>query len=135
MGLATLGFAGGPGLTFRIDPESIDYNVTVHTSVTNTVGGRVIQVLGSSISDVTIRGSIGESHAMGKGKNGAEHDGVSWKMAIDFFQRVQSFQMLQSAGANTPGSSSGKSAFFLKPATFVYSPKGLRFQCYIKAVI
>jgi hypothetical protein len=135
MGLATLGFAGGPGLTFRIDPESIDYNVTVHTSVTNTVGGRVIQVLGTSISDVTIRGSIGESHSMGKGKNGAEHDGVSWKMAIDFFQRIQSFQMLQSAGANTPGSSSGKGSFFLKPATFVYSPKGLRFQCYIKAVI
>lgn len=135
MGLASLGFADGPGLTFRIDPESIDYNVKVHTSVTNTVGGRVIQVLGSHVSDVTIRGSIGESHALGAGKGGAEHDGVSWKMALDFFQRVQAFQMLQSAGANTPGSTTGKGAFFLKPATFVYSPKGLRFQCYIKAII
>jgi len=135
MGLATLGFADGPGLTFRIDPEAIDYNVKVHTSVINTVGGRVIQVLGSSISDVTIRGSIGESHRFGKGRNGAEHDGVSWKMAVDFFQRVQAFQMLQSAGSNVPGSSSGKGNFFLKPATFVYSPKGLRFQCYIKAII
>lgn len=135
MGLATLGFADGAGLTFRIDPESIDYNVKVHTSVINTVGGRVIQVLGSSVSDVTIRGSIGESRALGAGSGGAEHDGVSWKMAVDFFQRVQGIQMIQSAGSNTPGSSSGKGPFFLKPATFVYSPKGLRFQCYVKAII
>jgi hypothetical protein len=132
MGLASLGFAGGPALNFRIDPESIEYNVKVHTSVTNTVGGRVIQVLGSSVSDVTIQGSIGEAHTRGRGTNG-EHAGVSWKMAVDFFQYVQGMQQLQAAGANTPGSSnSGR--FFLKPATFVYSPKGLRFQCYIKSI-
>lgn len=134
MGLASLGFAGGPALNFRIDPDSIEYNVKVHTSVTNTVGGRVIQVLGSSVSDVTVQGSIGESHYRGKGSNG-EHAGVSWKMAVDFFQYVQSMQMLQSAGANTPGSANNGKGFFLKPATFVYSPKGLRFQCYIKSII
>lgn len=136
MGLASLGFADGPALSFRIDPESIDYNVKVHTSVTNTVGGRVIQVLGSSISDVTIRGSIGEAHNLGRGSDG-EHDGVSWKMAINFFERVQALQQLQSAGANTPGSvgtGTSNNGFFLKPATFVYSPKGLRFQCYVKSI-
>lgn len=135
MGLASLGFANGPALNFRIDPDSIEYNIKVHTSVTNTVGGRVIQVLGSSVSDVVVQGSIGEAHNLGQGSNG-EHAGVSWKLAVDFFQYVQGMQMLQSAGANAPGSSSGSAnnGFFLKPATFVYSPKGLRFQCYIKSI-
>lgn len=132
MGLASLGFAGGPSLNFRIDPDSFDYNVKVHTSVTDTVGGRVIQVLGSSISDVTVAGSIGESHARGRGNDG-EHAGVSWKMATQFFSSIQGLQQLQSAGTNTPGSSN-TSTFFLRPATFIYSPKGLRFQCYIKSI-
>ncbi len=135
MGLASLGFANGPALNFRIDPDSIDYNIRVHTSVTETVGGRVIQVLGSSVSDVTVAGSIGEAHNLGRGNDG-EHAGVSWKLAVDFFRHVQAMQMLQSAGSNTPGSSSGSAnnGFFLKPATFVYAPKGLRFQCYIKSI-
>jgi hypothetical protein len=133
MGLAKLGFADGPSLTFRVDPEGFDYNVKVHTSVTNTVGGRVIQVLGTTVSDVVVRGSIGENHGLGRGKSGGEHPGVSWKLASEFFYQIQGLQQLQSAGANTPGSTN-KAGFFLKPATFVYSPKGLRFQCYIKAI-
>jgi hypothetical protein len=134
MGLAKLGFANGPSLTFRVDPDSFDYNVKVHTSVTNTVGGRVIQVLGSTVSDVTVRGSIGEAHNMGKGANGAEHPGASWRLASQFFVQIQALQQLQSAGANSPGSSQ-RSGLFLEPATFVYSPKGLRFQCYIKSIV
>lgn len=134
MGVASLGFPDGPSIKFRVDPNSVDYNIRVHTSTTDTVGGRVIQVLGSSISDVVVQGSIGESHSMGTGTNG-EHAGVSWKMAVDFFAYVQSMQMLQSAGANTPGSARSSNSFFLKPATFVYSPKGLRFQCYVKSII
>jgi hypothetical protein len=130
MGVASLGFPGGPSIRFRVDPEAIDYNIKVHTSKTDTVGGRVIQVLGSSISDVVIRGSLGESHSHGRDTNG-EHAGVSWKIAVEFFARVQAMQQLQSAGANLPGSAA---PYTLKPATFVYSPKGLRFQCYIKSV-
>lgn len=133
MGVASLGFPNGPSLRFRIDPNSIDYNVKVHTSVIDTVGGRVIQVLGSSLSDVTVQGVIGEAHNRGTDTNG-EHAGVSWKMAIDFFAYIQGMQQLQSAGATTPGSQRTGS-FFLKPATFIYSPKGLRFQCYIKSII
>lgn len=134
MGLASLGFPDGPSLNFRIDPEAIDFDVKVHTSVSNNVGGRVIQVLGSSISDVTIQGSIGEDRYRGAPRQG-EHHGVSWKMAVDFFSRVQGMQMLQTAGANQPGSSNRSGPFFLRPATFVYSPKGLRFQCYIKSIV
>jgi len=133
MGLAKLGFAGGPSLTFRIDPELIDYNIKVHTAVTNTVGGRVIQILGTTVSDVIIQGSIGEDRSMGRDTNG-EHAGVSWKMASNFFLNIQAMQQLQTVGTNTPGSAK-KTGFFLEPATFIYSPKGIRFQCYIKSIV
>lgn len=134
MGLAKLGFASGPSLTFRVDPDSFDYNIKVHTSVSNTVGGRVIQVLGTTVSDVVVQGSIGEDHNIGPGSNGGEHPGASWKLASQFFYQIQTLQQIQSAGSNLPGSAN-KSGLLLMPATFIYSPKGLRFQCYIKSLV
>jgi hypothetical protein len=132
MGVASIGFPRGASRTFRIDPDSIDYNVTVHTSVQQTVGGRVIQILGTSISDVIVRGSIGESHTLGRDTDG-EHKGTSWKLAVDFFLAMQGLQQLQSSGSATPGPAT-RSAF-LQPLTFIYAPKSLRFQCYIKSIV
>lgn len=119
-------------MTFRIDPESIDYNIRVHTNVQNNIGGRVIQVLGTSISDVIVQGSIGEARNLGRDING-EHAGVSWKLAIQFFRSIQNMQKAQSTHATTPGSAMDSSA--IRPATFTYAPLGLRFPCYIKSII
>jgi hypothetical protein len=116
MGVASLGFPKGPSRTFRIDPDSIDYNITVHTSVQQTVGGRVIQILGTSISDVTVSGSIGEAHNLGRDTDG-EHKGKSWKLAVDFFQAMQGMQQIQSTGSSTPGSAVG--SVLLQPLTFL----------------
>lgn len=54
MGQATLG-----GLTFRLDPSSISIGYSVKTHVQNNVGGRVIQVLGTKIDALTLKGSCG----------------------------------------------------------------------------
>lgn len=54
MGDATIG-----GLTFRIDPSSISLGYSIKTNVKNTVGGRVIQVLGTKIDNLTVKGSVG----------------------------------------------------------------------------
>lgn len=132
MGVASLGFPQGPWMRFRIDPESIDYNVQVHTSVTQTVGGTVVQLLGSSISDVTVAGSIGEDHTRGPDTDGV-HKGVSWKLAEEFFQSIQEIQQVSAQGSTTPGSATGTN--FIQPVTFIYAPKGIRFQCYIKSII
>lgn len=131
MGVASLGFPQGPWLEFRIDPESIDYNVQVHTSVTQTVGGTVIQLLGTSISDVTVSGSIGEDHTRGRDTDGV-HKGVSWKLAEDFFQSIQEIQQVSARGSTTPGTANGTK--FIQPVTFLYSPRSIRFQCYIKSI-
>jgi hypothetical protein len=131
MGVASLGFSKGPSITFRIDPESIDYNITVHTSVTQTVGGTVIQLLGTSISDFTVQGSIGEDHTRGRDTDGS-HKGVSWKLAEQFFQKIQQIQQVSAQGASTPGSAIGSTS--IQPVTFLYSPLSIRFQCYIKSI-
>lgn len=132
MGVASLGFPKGPSLKFRIDPESIDFNIRVHTNVEQTVGGTVVQFLGTSISDVTVQGSIGEDHHRGRDVDG-EHKGVSWKLAEEFFQAIQTIQQVSAKGASTPGSAVHNS--YIQPVTFVYSPKSIRFQCYIKSIM
>ena len=133
MGLASLGFPNGPSMTFRIDPTSIEYNYQVQTSVTNTVGGRVVQVLGATLSDVTIGGDIGENRTLGRVPVGQEHPGVSWRLAEAFFAKVQQMQMQQSADSNVSPNAGQKAV--LNPATFIYAPKGLHFQCYIKSIV
>jgi hypothetical protein len=132
MGLASIGFSDGVSTTLRIDPDSLDYKVTVNTNVEQTVAGRVIQITGSSITDVTMTGSIGEDHSRGRATGGAtEHPGVSWKLAEEFFTRIQAMMLHQSVDSSVVGSSTKR----IGPATFVYSPLGLRFQCYIKSII
>lgn len=53
MGVATLG-----GTPFRIDPISISWSYSIKTNVTETVGGKVVQVFGTSLSDMTVRGKF-----------------------------------------------------------------------------
>lgn len=54
MGEARLG-----SINFRIDPRSVKWGFSVKTSVTETVGGRVIQVFGTKVNQMTVTGYIG----------------------------------------------------------------------------
>jgi hypothetical protein len=131
MGLASLGFPKGPSLTFRVDPTSVSYSYQVFSHVDETVGGRVIQITGQQLSDVSIMGDIGEDHYRGRAQgNDPEHPGVSWKLAEEFFRQIQAMMLYQSQNASGVGLNKST----LRPATFVYSPLGLRFQCYIKSI-
>lgn len=131
MGVATLGFAGGPKLAFRIDPNDISWNFKINTSVVDTLGGRVVQVLGATLSDVTIRGSYGENHYAGKGARGSEdHPGASWRMAEVFVSKIREMQKHQAEYALLSTVRRKTAA----PAVFHYPPKGWRFACYIKDI-
>ena len=128
MGVATLGFDGGPQLTFRIDPSAIDWNFQVYTSVTETVGGRVVQVTGATLSDVTISGEHGEDRGRGRGAAGTDHPGASWRLAEAFNATIRSMMVFQAGGATVPGQ------LTRSPAVFSYPPRGWRFRCYIKSL-
>jgi hypothetical protein len=47
------------GVFFPLDPESVGWRAVTKTKATNTVGGKVVQVYGTSISEIVIRGSFG----------------------------------------------------------------------------
>jgi hypothetical protein len=96
MGIANLG-----GVQFRIDPDAIAYDYTVDYSVIDTLGGRVIQVLGATIGDITIQGHFGQDH---------QHKRESWQLAESFGVQIRSLmdrQVLppkngQSGGTHQP---------------------------------
>lgn len=83
MGHASLG-----GLRFRIDPSQVSWSYDVNVAVTPTVGGRVVQVHGVTLGDMTIRGLFGQDRVNRK---------ESWQLAEDFATAVGKLIDIQSA--------------------------------------
>lgn len=121
MGTATLGYPGGPTVAFRIDPDLIDWTWEIQTNVVETIGGRVIQVLGARLGDLTIQGSLGQDHAN-------PQTGQSWQQAQAFLTQVTAIMEQQSADAN-------KQQKMHRPAVFSYPPRGWRWNVYVKALM
>jgi hypothetical protein len=89
------------------------------TNVVETIGGRVIQVLGARLDDLTVQGSLGEDRAVSAGE--------SWELAQAFLTTVTAIMEAQSADSNTQ-------ALMHPPAVFTYPPKGWRWNVYVKAL-
>jgi hypothetical protein len=117
MPAASLGFAGGPSIAFRINPDSVDWNWQMQTSVTPTIGGRVIQVIGATLSDLTINGSFGQDHSTA--------DGESWRQAEGFYKTIRQMMDFQSKDATDPTK-------MQPPGVFTYSPRNWKFAVYVK---
>lgn len=120
MGTATLGYPGGPQAAFRIDPDLIEWHWQVLTNVVDTIGGRVIQVIGARLDDLTVRGSLGQDHA-----NRAT--GESWQQAQAFLDTVTAIMERQASDAV-------QNSLMHPPAVFTYPPKGWRMNVYVKAL-
>lgn len=120
MGTATLGYTGGPSVAFRIDPEMIDWTWSVQTNVIETIGGRVIQVLGARLDDLTVQGSLGQDVTKGKA-------GESWSLAQTFLTTVTAIMEQQAADSNAQ-------ATMHQPAVFSYPPRGWQWNVYVKGL-
>jgi hypothetical protein len=120
LGTATLGYTGGPSVAFRIDPEMIDWTWSVQTNVIETIGGRVIQVLGARLEDLTVQGSLGQDVTKGTA-------GQSWSLAQAFLTTVTAIMEQQSADSN-------KQSTMHQPAVFSYPPKGWQWNVYVKGL-
>ena len=116
-GYASLGFPGGPSVTLRLNPNAVDWNFQINTSVTETIGGRVVQVLGATLSDLTIYGSYGES----RGRSNVK----SRDYAEAFLSKMKQMAEWQARDAS-------RHAPMHSPAVFSFPAKGWRFQVYIK---
>lgn len=116
-GVASLGFPNGPSVVLRLNPDAINWNFQINTSVTETVGGRVVQVLGATLSDLTIQGSFGE-------RRGGTHV-ESREYAERFLAKMKEMAEYQARDATRHKS-------MHEPAVFSFPTKGWRFQVYIK---
>jgi hypothetical protein len=81
MGIAQLG-----NLSFRIDPSQIHYAYQVDYTTIDTLGGQVVQILGSTLGDMTIAGLFGQDH-----RNRRE----SWQMAETFHANIRAMMDAQ----------------------------------------
>ncbi|MGW9067901.1 hypothetical protein ACWGQT_00415 [Streptomyces yangpuensis] len=127
MALASLGFSGGPQLAFRIDPSSIDWGFDIHTSVTHTVGGRVVQITGATLRDMTVVGYLGENRTAGPARGTDDHMGASWRLHEAFISSCRAIMKHQSRDSSQPGKMHA-------PAVFNYPARNWRWQVYLKAV-
>ncbi len=130
MALAYLGYTGdGPSISFRIDPEAIEWQFNVNVKVFHTIGGRVIQVLGGTLGDMVITGSIGED------RNLIDSDGTylgeSWRLHRQFVERIRAIMEHQSVDATIHRDASSR---MHRPARFIYPPKDWNFEVYVKAI-
>jgi len=119
---ATLGYEGGPSVVFRLNPNNVQWNFVINTSVTPTVGGRVVQVLGASLTDMQVLGSLGEVKAGQSSKSQ-----VSWELHEKFVNNIRAIMDRQTRDSNT----------FKKmqqPPVFNFPLKNWRFSVYVKAL-
>jgi len=119
---ATLGYEGGPSVVFRLNPNSIQWNFQVNTFVQPTVGGRVVQVTGATLGDITLLGSYGEVKA-----GQTSESQVSWELAEQFLTRIRAIMEKQTADATVYEKMQA-------PPVFNLPLKGWRFSVYIKSI-
>lgn len=69
------------GIPLRIAPSQVSWDYNVDTCVIPTVGGRVVQVLGATLGDMTVQGLYGQDRNPGSPQE-------SWKLAEAFHDQI-----------------------------------------------
>lgn len=120
-GIASLG-----GVSFRVNPSQITVDYSVDTCVINTVGGRVVQVYGTTLGDMTVQGLYGEDRTTPQ---------ESWQIAEAFQNRIAELINQQGARPSIAQLSGTDPTPMLPPLRFTYSdPKHTwDYNVYIKA--
>lgn len=123
MALANLG-----GLSFRINPSQVSWNYSVDAAVIPTVGGRVVQVYGVTMGDMTIQGLFGQE------RTGQRRE--SWQLAEQFQKDIALLVQKQSAIPTAAQLSGADSTPMHPPMRFVYidDKHNWDFTVYIKSL-
>lgn len=108
--LATLG-----GIPLWTNPDEVRWNFTMRTVDRSTMGGKVIQVLGTTLSDLTIKGAFGKGDPRYDG-------GEGWRSQLRFREQVRAWAD-QAINQHSP-----------KPIVFTYAPRNWRFNVFVKSV-
>lgn len=124
------------GLHFRINPSSIDWGYSIDTNVEETIGGRVVQVIGATLTDITLSGEYGEFKGYRKNDDRRDrfllspHNRVnhlSWELAEQFLRRVRDMMEKQSKDSTEQGRMN-------PPLDFKFPEYGWHFGVYVKGI-
>lgn len=106
-----MGVASLAGRTFRLDPTSVEWAFNTKVADLPTVGGKVVQVYGTSLSDMSLTGTFGKG---------------GWKEQEKFLKDMKDIGSRQVADAGVSRSPNN-------PHRFLYPTKGWDFLVYLKA--
>lgn len=106
-----MGDASLAGHTFRLDPTSVRWEFNTKVADFPTVGGKVVQVYGTSVSDMTVTGTFGKG---------------GWREQAAFLKTMKKVGSQQVAEA-------GISRSHRNPHRFLYPSRGWDFLVYLKA--
>lgn len=102
------------GLPLRVNPEEVRWNFTMKTADQAAVGGKVVQILGVTMSDITVKGKYSPDRSKG--------DREAWQQAERFRQRMKTLARAASDDPTAP------------PLRFTYPPRGWDFDVFIKSI-
>ncbi len=102
------------GNPLRVNPNEMRWNFSMKMADQAAVGGKVVQILGVRMSDITLRGQFSPDRARG--------DREAWEQAERFRQWVKNTSRAYAESPTTP------------PIRLVYPPRGWDFEVYIKSV-
>lgn len=128
------GFATLNGIPFRLNPSSIQWGFSIDTNVEETIGGRVVQVLGATLTDITVSGEYGEKKGYvdtAKSRTRDLYPGkgalLSWELAEAFLERVRVMMDKQSEDSTEQGLRG-------KILDFRFPEYGWHFGVFVKAI-
>jgi len=104
-------------MEFTLDPESIAFHFDIKTNSVNTVGGQVVQVFGTRISDIIVTGSFGTG---------------GWQAQQEWLSTITN-QMNSQIGTFPSSGAYAHSGQYKQgtPINFSYPPRGWNFNVYI----
>lgn len=102
-------------LRWRVDPVNVNWSYQIDTARIETLGGQVVQILGATLSDMTISGDLGMDHYGRK---------ESWQLANAFHRKIQAMMDAQVSLPFTKGPGTWVNA----EQTYVHQPYQLTYH-------
>lgn len=102
------------GARLRVNPEEVRWNFKMKVADQAAVGGKVVQILGVTMSDITVGGRYVPDPRFG--------DTEPWQQAERFRQYIKEQARQYAESPSAP------------PVRFTYPPRGWDFEVYIKSI-
>lgn len=104
------------GIPLRVNPHEVRWNFKMKADDTKSLGGKVIQVMGVTLSDITMKGQFAPDRTKG--------DTEAWQQQMRFRSYIES---LSEAAETARG---GRA----KPLKFRYPPRNWDFNVFVKSL-